>query len=1051
MKSFTDIFINRPVFSWVLSLLLLLFGLMSYNQLTLRQFPQISTTTISVTTAYPGASAEIMEGFVTAPLESAIAGVNGIEYISSNNSTGASVITINFKLGTDIDIAASEVSDRVSSVRYRLPKEVFNSIIEKQNPNTTPTMYLSFASNSLSAEEITDYLKRVVKPRLEGLTGVGEAKILGPRDYAMRIWLNPELMASHNISATDVITALRANNFQSPSGQISSEFEEYDVTANTDLNSAHQFNRMIVGNDNGHLTRIEDIGKAELGTYNPKASVTMNGVKSIVIGIITRGDANPLEVSAQVKTALPRMAKNMPGDLKPEIIWDSSKFIAASIWEVKKTIIEATIFVIAVMFLFLGSVRTLTIPLITIPLSLIGICSLMLMMGYSLNTITFLAMVLAIGLVVDDAIVVAENIHRHVENGKTPLEAALIGTREIKFAVIAMTITLAAVFAPIGFRGGLTGSLFKEFAFTLAGTVIVSGFIALTLSPMMCSKIMTPKSLESNFAKRINSYFSRLEERYRKRLNKTIINRRIFLMTVLPITLTISTLLGAQLFSNQILAPQEDAGAVLTIVQGPTSATLAFMEKQTQELSKILNTVPEKEAIGIINGFMGVNSAISFLILKPWNERSRSLGEIIGSLFPQFTNITGANAFPINPYALPGAQSLQPVGFVLQTTGSYNELYATSQKLMEVISHYPGLVNVSCDLKIDKPEVHIDVNRDLAGNLGIPMIQIADAINFAFNESAVSQFSMNGLSYDVVPQVLPQYRQSPQNIFGLYVRTADQNLVPLANIVHITERTAPQNLNHFQQMRAATISASIAPGYTQSQVIRYLEEKANQILKENMRYDFSGESRQFINESHGFIVILCFAILFILLILAAQFESFIDPLIVMTAVPLSIMGAFLLLIPFGGEVGFIGKCFMAFFTMKSAGFSAGIGIFKQFSGTLNIYTWIGILTLIGLVSKHGILIVEFANQLRAQGKEITEAVIEAACIRLRPILMTTAAIVLGATPLVFAGGAGAISRKEIGLVIIGGMLFGTLMSLFVVPIFYTLLAPFKKGSLTKAE
>ena len=1042
--SFTDIFIERPVFSWVLSALLLLFGLMSYNQLTVRQFPEISTTTISVTTSYPGASAELMEGFVTSPLESAIAGVNGIDYMTSSNLKGQSQIIINFKLGTDINIAASEIGDRVNSVRYRLPKEVFDPIIEKQNPNATPTMYLSFASNQLAAEEITDYLKRVVKPRLEGLSGVGEAKILGPRDYAMRIWLNPDLMASHNITPTDVVVALRANNFQAPSGRISSEFQEYDVSASTDLTTPQQFNRMIVGNDNGHLTRIEDIGKAELGTYNPRASVVMNGVKSVVIGIITRGDANPLDVAAEVRKTLPRMAQNMPGDLKPEVIWDSSKFIAASIWEVKKTIVEATIFVVIVMFLFMGSVRTLTIPLVTIPLSLIGIFSLMLLMGYSLNTITFLAMVLAIGLVVDDAIVVAENIHRHVEHGKSPLEAALVGTREIKFAIIAMTITLAAVFTPIGFRGGLTGSLFKEFAFTLAGTVIVSGFIALTLSPMMCSKIMTRKSLEGKFAQRVNGYFTRLEHRYHARLTKVIGLRRLFLITVLPITLTITAILGMHLFSNQILAPQEDVGAILTIVQGPTGSTLEYMETQTQQMAKILNKVPEREALGIINGFSGANSAISFLILKPWDERHRGMGEIIGSLFPQLMAIPGVNAFPVNPYALPGAKGLQPVGFVIQTTGDYNHLYAVSQKMIEAAKKNPGLMNVSSDLKIDKPEIQINVDRDLAGNLGIPMQQFSDAINFAFNESAISQFSMNGLSYDVVTQVLPQFRQNPQNVFGIHVRTASQNLVPLANLVRITEKTAPQSLNHFQQMRAATITASLAPGYTQSQAIDFFEKQAAKLFSDNMRYDFSAESRQFLNENHGFIIILAFAIIFILLILAAQFESFIDPLIVMVAVPLSIMGAFLLLIPFGGEVSFIGKCFMAFGAMKAGGFSAGLGVFKQFSGTLNIYTWIGILTLIGLVSKHGILIVEFANQLRAQGKSITEAVTEAAGIRLRPILMTTAAIVLGATPLIFAGGAGAVSRKEIGLVIIGGMLFGTLMSLFVVPIFYTLLAPFKK-------
>ncbi|MDQ2993806.1 MAG: efflux RND transporter permease subunit [Pseudomonadota bacterium] len=1044
---FTDTFINRPVFAWVLSLILLLLGLMSFNLLPIRQFPEISITTVTVVTSYPGASAEIMEGFVTAPIESAVAGVNGIDFINSSNTKGTSVVTINFKLGTDVNAAASDISDRVNSVRYRLPREVFDPIIQKQDPNANPIMYISFASKQLPEVEISEYLRRIIKPRLETLPGVGEAKIFGERNYAMRIWLNPGFMASHNVSPSDVIQSLRASNFQSPSGRLSTGLQEYDVTANTDLSTADQFNNIIVRNENGNLTRIQDVGKAQLGAYNPRASVAMNGKPAIVIGIVTRGDANPLEVATEVRGSLNALAKHLPKDMQIEIVWDSTKFISASIYEVKKTIIEATLCVMIVMFLFLGSLRMLTIPLVTIPLSLIGICSLMLLMGYSLNTITFLAMVIAIGLVVDDAIVVSENIHRHVEMGKTPLQAALVATREIKMAVIAMTLTLAAVFAPLGFRGGLTGSLFKEFAFTLAGTVIVSGFIALTLSPMMCSRIINHKTLEGPFAKKVDHIFTGLAQRYRQLLTRVLNFRRYYLLLIIPVSLLITVLLGWYLINTQKIAPQEDAGAILTIVQGPAGSNLAFTEKYTQQMAEILNKVPEKTTLGIINGMMGVNSAIAFLILKPWEERTRSVGEVINSLFPQLSSITGVNAFPVNPYSLPGSGELQPVGFVIQTTGDYDELYRVSQAMLKKAQAYPGLANVSSDLKIDKPDFRVNINRDLVAHLGVSMQDIGDAINFSFNESAVSQFTLQGQSYDVIPQLLEEFRQTPESIEKIYVRTITQNLIPLANIITIDRATIPQSLNHYQQMRSAQITASLAPGYTQAQAVDFFQDTANEMLPQNMRYDFASESRQFISESSGFIVILGFAIIFIMLILAAQFESFIDPLIVMIAVPLSITGAFLLLIPFGGEVSFLHK----FDAYQYGGVFAVLGSFIQNSGSLNIYTWIGILTLIGLVSKHGILIVEFANQLRAQHKTINEAVIIAASIRLRPILMTTGAIVLGAIPLVLASGAGAISRKEIGLVIIGGMLYGTLMSLFVVPIFYTLLSPYKKAVPAIAE
>lgn len=1045
--SLLDTFIYRPVFAWVLSLILLLLGLMSFNRLSIRQFPEISVTTITVVTSYPGASAEIMEGFVTAPIESALAGVDGIDYINSINVKGQSVVVVNFKLGTDINTAASDISDRVNSVRYRLPREVFDPVIQKQDPNSEPIMYLSFASEKMSAEAMTDYLKRIVKPRLETVNGVGEAKIFGAREYAMRIWLNPVLMASHNVSPSDVIQSLRGSNFQSPSGRLSTGLQEYDVTANTSLNTPDQFNKIIVRNDKGNLTRIQDIGNAKLGTQNPRASVSTNGKNSIIIGIVTRGDANPLQVAKDVRVSLATLAKNLPQDMSQEVVWDSTKFINASIHEVKKTIIEATLFVIIVMFLFLGSLRMLTIPLVTIPLSLIGICSLMLMMGYSLNTITFLAMVIAIGLVVDDAIVVSENIHRHVEMGKSPIKAAIDATREIKVAIIAMTLTLAAVFAPLGFRGGLTGSLFKEFAFTLAGTVIVSGFIALTLSPMMCSRIITHETLSGPFAQKVDRIFTALAEYYRGVLTLVITYRKFYLALILPVSLFITLILGWYLINNQKIAPQEDIGAILTIVQGPAGSNLAFTEKYTKEMADILNKVPEKETLGIINGAESVNSAFSFLILKTWEERSRSLGEIVNSLFPQLMKITGVNAFAINPYRLPGAGGLQPLGFVIQSTGDYDELYRVSQAMLKKVQSNPGLQNASVDLKIDKPDFRVNINRDLVAHLGVSMQDIGDAINFSFNESSVSQFTMQGQSYDVIPQLFEEYRQTPDSISRIYVRAATENLIPLANIINISRETIPQSLNHFQQMRSATITASLAPGYTQPEAIAFLREAAQEIFPAHMRYDFSSESRKFIYESSGFAVILAFAIIFIMLILAAQFESFIDPLIVMIAVPLSITGAFILLLPFGGEVSFFGK----FAAYQYGGIMAVVGSFIQNCGTLNIYTWIGILTLIGLVSKHGILIVEFANQLRAQNHNITEAVIEAATIRLRPILMTTGAIVLGAIPLVLAGGAGAISRKEIGLVIIGGMLYGTLMSLFVVPIFYTLLSPFKKSAIHHNE
>lgn len=999
---FTDIFVRRPVFATVLSLVILLVGLRSYFSLSVRLYPKIDASVVSIDTTYSGADAALMEGFVTTPIENSLGGIDGIDYITSSSTTGKSTVTVYFQLGYDINAAVADVNSKVSSVRTLLPSDIDSPVVSKKDPNASPSMFLSFASDSLSTEQITDYLKRSIQPQIQTMPGVGSAQIWGS-EYAMRIWLDPKLMSAHNITPADVRNALTNQSLQAPGGQLKTSMQEFAVKTFSEASNAQQFNNLVIRQSDGQLTRISDIGKAELGSKSSDMSVFINGKPGVVIAITPSSIANPLDISVEINKAFKKLVAALPKSIVTQIMWDNSKFISASISEVKKTIIEATICVILVVFLFLGSWRTLIIPIVTIPLSLVGVCTVMLMLGYSLNTITFLSLVLAIGMVVDDAIVVTENIDRHIEEGKTPFEAALTGAREIQFAIIAMTFTLAAVYAPIGFLTGLIGSLFKEFAFTLAGAVIISGFIALTLSPMMCSKIMQPNTVDkSKFTKKINGIFNTIMKRYQEYLYKVLAHRKKVLY-IIPIIFTLT--IALYYFIPSELAPAEDGGYVMTPMLAPTSANVDYTKKYSQIVENFFTKIPEAENYLIVNGNGAPNTALGLLVLKSWGERSRSVDKIISELLPKFWSIPGIYAFPINPSSLPGSNGNSPVQIELQTLGDYNALNDISQKILAEAKQNRHLANVRVEPKLDQPQLNININREKAGDLGIPISDIGYAINLGLGQTTISHFGIQGRSYDVIPQLYPEFSSAPNMLNYLYLNTTSGEMVPLGNIAAIDESVAPQSYNHFQQMRSIEITASMAPGYTLNQALKYFDDIIKKIAPSDIKIDYAGQSRLFFQTGNQMAITFLFAIIFIFLVLAAQFESFRDPFIVLLTIPLSLFGALLAMLITG--------C------------------------SMNIYSEIGLVTLIGLISKHGILMVEFANQLQETGKSIEEAIIAAAATRLRPILMTTAAMVLGSLPLALAHGAGAVSRQQIGWVIVGGMTVGTIFTLFVVPAMYT--------------
>ena len=830
----------------------------------------------------------------------------------------------------------------------------------------------------------------------------------------MRIWLDPHKMAAYSVTASDIKQALMKNNIQAPAGNIKAELRQFDVKSNTDIKTPDQFNDIVVRQNDNHNVYIKDIGHAELGAQSTDWSVMVKGKKALMLAITPKANANPLDVSTVVRKAFIEIQQHLPVGVDVAIMRDAATYIKSSIYEVNKTIIEACIFVCLVILLMLGSFRAITVPVITIPLSLIGVCFIMLLLGYSINMLTLLAAVLAIGLVVDDAIVVLENIHRHIEKGLSPLNAALVGAREIRFAIITMTLTLAAVYAPIGFMGGLIGKLFTEFAFTLAGAVIISGIIALTLSPMMCSKIYRDRqSSQSGFAKFVNNTFSKIENWYKTVLKFTLKTSYIIVL------ITIMTYAACYLLFTHTpaeLAPTEDQGFILGMVQGPTDANLPYTEKYTSRIADIYQQLPEMESYGIVNGFRGApNLAFSFLVLKPLDKRERSAQEISQQLTPLFWAISGVQVPTYLPPSLPGSSGSVPVELVLKTTDDYPKLFQTAQNFMQTLQQSGVLVNARSDLKMDKPQIVININRKKTASIGVSMDQIADSLGVFLSKPTITRFSMNGRAYDVIPQLYEQFRSSPSSLNELNVRSISGKLVPLANLVEITEEVSPPSLNQFQQLHSATISASLMPGVTQSDALTHIQQLAEKELPQNIQIDTAGQLRQFIQSSGQMLQIFIFSLLLIYLMLTAQFESFRDPLIVMLSVPLSFTGAL------------------------AALYFAG--------GTLNIYTQIGLITLIGLITKNGILIVEFANQRQKQGMSVHAAIIDAAACRLRPILMTASTMILGALPLAFASGAGAASRQQLGLVIAGGIAFGTFLTLFVVPVAYQMLAA--KKSITK--
>lgn len=1003
---FTDIFIKRPVLSLVLSLILLVLGFKAYDMLQVRQYPKLETGVITISTQYPGASSSSVQGYVTQPLQAQVAQAEGIDYMTSNSSLGKSLITVYLKLDYPSGKALTEILSLVQQVKYRLPTGVQDPSILKST-SQSPILYLSFSSDNLATEQISDYISRVVKPTLSTVNGVSKVDILGQRDFAMRIWLNPTKMAALGLTASDVQNAIKGNNTVSAAGKIKDEYIEVDINAHTDASSVADFNNISLKEADGRLIHLRDIATVELGANSYDAQVNFNGKPAVLTAISNTSNSNPLTVVADVYKVLPDIIDSLPEGMHGSVVYDSTQFITTSIDEVAKTLIEAALIVVIVIFAFLGSMRAMLIPLVTIPLSLIGSLFFMLILGFSINLLTLLAMVLAISLVVDDAIVVVENTFRHLEDGLSPVQAAMVSAREIAGPVIAMTITLAAVYAPIGFMGGLTGKLFTEFAFTLAGSVLISGFIALTLTPMMCSKVLSKSVLEGKLVKRVDSVMAGITQKYTRLLSLVLDNRAM----VWPLA---GTILLALVFmfthTSSELAPQEDQGVVMMMGKGPVQANTDYLAHFTQSLTQVVNQYPEKQMDMMVNGYQNNHTFFGLTVLKDWSERQATAKEVMQRFQADSKTLPGVQIYTFSPPDLPGTPQGLPFQMILKTpTGNYKDLYQYAEKLKDYAMKSGKFIYVQNDLNFSKPQIEVIINRDKAALMNVSAQDIGVVLSRYLSEGFINYFSLDGRSYQVITQVPQEDRNTATDLNQYYVESQSHEMVPLASLVTITKSVQPSNIDQFQQLNSAMIEAKMMPGVSIGEAYKVMEQGAKQILPQSYSVDSSGQLRQYLQEGSSLVATFFLALIIIYLVLAAQFESFRDPLIVLTSVPLSIFGAMLPLY-FGVD-------------------------------TLNIYTEVGLVTLIGLISKHGILIVEFANQLQRETScSKYEAALKSASVRLRPVLMTTAAMVIGVVPLLIASGAGAQSRFSIGLVITVGMSIGTLFTLFVVPTVYTFLA-----------
>ncbi len=1011
----SEICIERPVFATVLSLVIMLLGIVSYDRLSVREYPKIDEPVVTVSTDYRGASADIIESQVTKPLEDSLAGIEGVEVITSISRAERSQISVRFKLEREPDSAAADVRDRVSRVRNRLPDEVDEPVIAKVEADANPIIWLAFSSDQHSPLEVTDVANRFVKPRLQTLPGAADVRVFGERKFAMRIWLDKQRLAAYRVTAADVEDALRKQNVEVPAGRIESREREFSVVASTDLQTPEQFAAVVLRSVDGYPVRLGDVARVEIGAAAERTSVRFKGRSAVSLGVIKQATANPLELSKALRAEMPRIASELPPGMTVDISYDSSIFIDRSIKSVFTTIGEAIVLVLAIIFFFLRNLRATLIPLVTIPVSLVGAFAIMFMLDFSINTLTLLALVLAIGLVVDDAIVVLENIFRHIEEGMPRREAAFKGAKEIGFAVVAMTLTLAAVYAPVAFMTGRTGKLFIEFALTLAGAVLVSGFVALTLSPMMCSVLLRHEEKHSKGFVLVENFLNGLNAGYRRVLSAALRQRWIVFIGFVVVALACGVLLKAL---KSELAPVEDRGVILGMFNGPDGATLDYTEKYARQIEDIYSRTQDIERYFVVSGNPVVNQGISFVGLTDWSERRRSSSDIAKELFPKFGAVPGVMAFPVTPPSLGQSPRERPINFVIVTSAPYAELQKVTQEFLGELARNPGLTNVDTDLKLNKPELSVAVRRDKAADIGVPVETIGRTLETFLGGRQVTRFKRDGEQYDVIVQVADADRTNPADIRDIYVRGGDGSMLSLDNLLDVGETVAPRELNHFGQRRAVTITANLAPGYTMGEALTAMDQLAAQVLKPGYTVDYNGQSREFRQSSASLALTFALALAFIYLVLAAQFESFRDPFIILLTVPLSMAGAL--------------------FALWAT------------NGTLNVYSQIGLVTLVGLITKHGILIVEFANQLQEKGRSVREAVIEAAELRLRPILMTTGAMVLGAVPLALASGAGAESRQQIGWVIVGGLLLGTFLTLFVVPAVYTLLAA-RKAALASQE
>ncbi|WP_347368799.1 multidrug efflux RND transporter permease subunit VmeD [Vibrio vulnificus] len=1003
---FTDVFIKRPVLAVSISFLIALLGLQAVFKMQVREYPEMTNTVVTVTTSYYGASADLIQGFITQPLEQAVAQADNIDYMTSQSVLGKSTITVNMKLNTDPNAALADILAKTNSVRSQLPKEAEDPTVTMSTGSTTAVLYIGFTSDELSSSQITDYLERVINPQLFTINGVSKVDLYGGLKYALRVWLDPAKMGALRLTATDVMGVLNANNYQSATGQVTGEFVLYNGSADTQVSNVQELENLVVKSGDGEVIRLGDIAKVTLEKSHDVYRASANGQEAVVAAINAAPSANPINIAADVLKLLPQLERNLPSNIKMNVMYDSTIAINESIHEVVKTIVEAAVIVLVVITLFLGSFRAVIIPIVTIPLSLIGVAMVMQAMGFSWNLMTLLAMVLAIGLVVDDAIVVLENVDRHIKEGESPFRAAIIGTREIAVPVIAMTLTLGAVYAPIALMGGITGSLFKEFALTLAGSVFVSGIIALTLSPMMCSKMLKAHEKPSKFEEKVHHVLDGMTNRYEKMLKAVMDHRPVVIGFALIVFGTLPVLFK---FIPSELAPSEDKGVVMLMGTGPSNANLDYLQNTMNDVNKILSDQPEVEFAQVFTGVPNSNQAFGLATLKPWSQREASQAEITKRVGGLVSNVPGMAVTAFQMPELPGAGSGLPIQFVITTPNSFESLYTIASDILSEVTSSPLFVYSDLDLKYDSATMKIKIDKDKAGAYGVTMQDIGITLGTMMADGYVNRIDLNGRSYEVIPQVERKWRLNPESMKNYYVRAADGKAVPLGSLITIDVIAEPRSLPHFNQLNSATVGAVPSPGTAMGDAINWFENIASSKLPTGYNHDYMGEARQFVTEGSALYATFGLALAIIFLVLAIQFESIRDPIVIMVSVPLAICGALIAL-------------------------AWGLA-------TMNIYSQVGLITLVGLITKHGILICEVAKEEQLHNKRSRiDAVMEAAKVRLRPILMTTAAMIAGLIPLMYATGAGAAQRFSIGIVIVAGLAIGTLFTLFVLPVIYSYLA-----------